>query len=67
MKEELNKIYEDTIPHSSFLDKTSVEKCMKNSYNLGVKDVLEWLSQMKHLSNNIEYIIEEWNNQKEER
>ncbi len=67
MKEELNKIYEDTIPHSSFLDKTSVEKCMENSYNLGVKDVLEWLSQMKHLSNNIEYIIEEWNNQKEER
>ena len=67
MKEELNKIYEDTIPHSSFLDKPSVEKCMENSYNLGVKDVLEWLSQMKHLSNNIEYIIEEWNNQKEER
>jgi hypothetical protein len=67
MKEELNKIYEDTIPHSSFLDKTSVEKCMENSYNLGVKDVLEWLSQMKHLSNNIEYIIEEWNNQNNER
>ena len=67
MIEELNKIYEDTIPHSTFLDKISVEKCMENSYNLGVKDVLEWLSQMKHLSNNIEYIIEEWNNQKEER
>jgi len=67
MREELNKIYEDTIPHSTFLDKISVEKCMENSYNLGVKDVLEWLSQMKHLSNNIEYIIEEWNNQKEER
>jgi hypothetical protein len=67
MKEELNKIYEDTIPHSTFLDKTSVEKCMENSYNLGVRDVLEWLSKMEHLSENIDYIIEEWNNQKEER
>jgi hypothetical protein len=67
MREELNKIYEDTIPHSTFLDKNSVEKCMENSYNLGVRDVLKWLSKMEHLSDNIDYIIDEWNNQNKER
>jgi hypothetical protein len=67
MREELNKIYEDTIPHSTFLDKISVEKCMENSYNLGVRDVLKWLSKMEHLSSNIDYIIDEWNNQNNER
>jgi carboxypeptidase C (cathepsin A) len=63
MKDELKKIYEDTIPHSTFLDKPSVEKCMENSYNLGVNDVLEWLSKQDYLSDNIKYIIEEWENQ----
>jgi hypothetical protein len=63
MKEELNKIYEDTIPHSTFLDKISVEKCMENSYNLGVNDVLELLSKQDYLSDNIKYIIEELENQ----
>ena len=63
MKDELKKIYEDTIPHSTFLDKSSVENCMENSYNLGVNDVLEWLSKQDYLSDNIKYIIEEWENQ----
>lgn len=63
MKSELEEIIKKNIVHNSFLDKQSVEKCVEESYNLGVSDVLDWLSKMNHLSDNIEYIIEEWNNQ----
>lgn len=62
MKDELQKIYEKNIVHPSFLDRKSVEKCMEESYNSGVNDVLDWLSKMGHLSDNIEYIIDEWKN-----
>lgn len=63
MKLELEKIIEKNIVHNSFLDKQSVEKCVEESYNLGVNDVLSWLSKMDYLSDNVKYIIEEWNNQ----
>lgn len=63
MNSDLEKIIENNIPHSGFLDKNSVGKCVVESYNLGVNNVLEWLSKMDYLSDNIEYIIEEWNNQ----
>jgi hypothetical protein len=63
MDPELKKIYEKHIVHNSFLDQNSVESCMKDSFNLGVKKVLEWLSKQDYLSDNINYIIEEWDNQ----
>lgn len=63
MKSELEKIIEKNIVHNSFLDKQSVEKCVEESYNLGVNDVLSWLSKMDYLSDNVKYIIEGWNNQ----
>jgi hypothetical protein len=63
MNNKLEKIYEENIFHSSFLDRNSVEKCMEDSYNLGVNDVLTWLSKMDYLSDNIDYIIEEYKNQ----
>jgi hypothetical protein len=63
MKSELEKIIEKNIVHNSFLDKQSVEKCVEESYNLGVNDVLGWLSKMDYLSDNVKYIIEEWTNQ----
>jgi len=63
MKSELEKIIEKNIVHNSFLDKQSVEKSVVESYNLGVNDVLDWLSKMDYLSDNVKYIIEEWNNQ----
>jgi hypothetical protein len=31
---------------------------------LGTKEVLDWLSKMDYLSDNIDYIIDEWNNRK---
>ena len=63
MKIELEKIIENNIVHNTLLDRQSVEKCVEESYNLGVNDVLDWLSKMDHLSDNVKYIIEEWNNQ----
>ena len=62
MNNELKKIYEENIVHSGFLNVDSVEKCMEESYNLGVNNVLDWLSKMDYLSDNIHYIIEEWHN-----
>jgi hypothetical protein len=63
MKSELEKIIENNIVNNVFLDKESIQKCVEESYNLGVNDVISWLSNMDYLSANIKYIIEEWNNQ----
>ena len=63
MKSELEKIIENNIVNNVFLDKESIQKCVEESYNLGVNDVISWLSNMDYLSANIRYIIEEWNNQ----
>ena len=61
MKLELTKILDVNMVHNSFFDKKTVETCMEKSYDLGAEEVLEWLSKMDYLSDNIEYIIEEWN------
>lgn len=63
MKTELEKIIKSNIIHNTLLDMRSIEKCVDESYNLGVQDVLDWLSKMDHLCDNIHYIIEEWDNQ----
>ncbi len=63
MKTELEKIIESNIIHNTLLDMKSIEKCVDESYNLGVHDMLAWFSKMDHLCNNIQYIIEEWHNQ----
>lgn len=63
MKTELEKIIESNIIHNTLLDMKSIEKCVDESYNLGVQDMLAWFSKMDHLCNNIQYIIEEWHNQ----
>lgn len=53
--------------HSVFLDTDGMTKALKLCYYMGKKDgnkeVLEWLSKMDHLSDNIQYIKEEWENQ----
>lgn len=64
MDNRIKEIYDREIVHHSFLDKRTVEKCMNESYELGVKDVLSWLSSQDYLSDNIQYIIEEWENRK---
>lgn len=63
MKPNLKKILDNHIVHTGFYDKNSVEKCMEESYDLGIQEVLDWISNQSHLSDNINYIIEEWKNQ----
>jgi hypothetical protein len=63
MKPSLEKILSRYIVHTGFFDRNSVEKCMEQSYDLGTKEFIEWLSKQDHLSDNINYIIEEWENQ----
>ena len=62
-EDKYEEIFENTIPHSSFLDKRSIISCMHQAYMLGTEDVLEWLSKMDYLSDNIKYIMDEWHNQ----
>jgi hypothetical protein len=51
MEKKLQEIYEKNINNSFVLDKDGVIKSMEESYELGSKEVLDWLSKM-----------EEWNN-----
>jgi hypothetical protein len=53
--------------HSTFLNQEGIEKALENSYNSGVSDVLSWILEMEHLCPNIRYIIDEWNNQHEQK
>ena len=63
MKPSLEKILNTYVAHTGFFDRNSVEKCMEQSYDLGTKEFIEWLSKQDYLSDNINYIIEEWKNQ----
>jgi hypothetical protein len=62
MEQKLKEIYEKNISNTFVLDKDGVIKSMEESYELGSKEILEWLSKMEYLSDNINYIINEWNN-----
>jgi uncharacterized protein YjgD (DUF1641 family) len=62
MEKKLQEIYEKNINNNFVLDKDGVIKSMEESYELGSKEVLDWLLKMEYLSDNINYIIEEWNN-----
>jgi lipoate-protein ligase A len=64
MDKKLEKIYDKNINTSFVLDKEGVFKSMEESYKLGTEEVLDWLSKMDYLSDNIAYIIDEWNNRK---
>ena len=62
MQKKLEEIYEQNINNNFILDKNGVIKCMEESYELGSKEFINWLSEIDYLSDNITYIIEEWNN-----
>jgi lipoate-protein ligase A len=64
MDKKLKQIYDKNINTSFVLDKEGVFKSMEESHKLGTEEVLDWLSKMDYLSDNITYIIDEWNNRK---
>ena len=53
MENKLQEIYEKNINKNFVLDKDGVMKSMEESYELGSKEVLDWLSKMDYLSDNI--------------
>lgn len=64
MDKRLKEIYDKEIIHNSFLDRRTVEKCMNDSYNLGVEDILGWLSAQDLLTDKREIILQEWKDRK---
>jgi len=67
MDTRLDEIYDNTIPHSSFLSEKAIKSCMYQSYRLGIDDVLEWLKKNDHLTDNISYLTQEFENQNNSR
>ena len=57
------KIIRENNIHSTFLNEDGIVSALEESYNQGVNDVLDWLKKMEHLSSNIQYLLDEWNNQ----
>lgn len=68
MKPDFLEILDKHNPHSAFMDKKNICEAMRECYllgkNQGNHEVLDWLSKMDYLSDNIQYIKEEWENQK---
>lgn len=69
MKPDYHELLNEYTLTSTILDKTGTISAMDTCYKMGKKDgaqdVLDWLSKMDYLSDNIDYIIEEWKNQNE--
>ena len=67
MKPDFLELIQEHNGHSAFLDLKGLVKAMEICYEMGKtqgsQDVLTWLSNMEHLSDNIIYIKEEWENQ----
>ena len=64
MKEKLEEIYQNTIPHHSFLDKRSIDSCMYQSYMLGKQENIENYNKLKSaflsLLKTGDHVVEEW-------
>ena len=67
MKPDYTKLLKEHNISSMLLDETGCVNAMDICYKTGKEDgnqeVLEWLSKMDYLSDNIEYIKDEWKNQ----
>jgi hypothetical protein len=57
MKEKFEKIYNNTIPHSSFLSKRAIDSCMYQAYMLGKHEDEERYAKLRKTF--IE-LLEEW-------
>lgn len=67
MKPDYLELIREYNSHSILLDKDGCTKAMDICYEKGRVDgsneVLSWLSKMDYLSDNIQYIKDEWKNQ----
>ena len=63
MNKDFKKIIRENNIHSTFLNEEGMLSALKQSYELGEKNVLDWLSKQTHISDNIQYLLDEWKNQ----
>lgn len=68
MKPDFLQLLSEHNGHTFFLNESGLERAMEIVYekgkNDGINEFLNWLSNMEYLSDNIQYIKEEWENQK---
>jgi hypothetical protein len=57
MKDKLNEIYDNTIPHSAFLSKGAIDSCMMQAYLMGLREHEEKYDKLKKA---FEQLLEEW-------
>lgn len=65
MNKKFQEIYDSNIVHSSFLDINSIENCMKESYDLGVEEILRWVHDVGLFDGSLDQLKLEWSNQKQ--
>lgn len=63
MSVDFYKLMKEHNVHHLFLNESGIVKALEESYKTGASDVIKWLSKMDHLCDNVQYIIEEWENQ----
>jgi len=67
MKPDYLKLIKEYNSHGILLDQegliNAMDICFEKGKIEGVSQVLKWLSNSSYLSDNIKYIIEEWENQ----
>jgi|LauGreDrversion4_2_1035121.scaffolds.fasta_scaffold448144_3 hypothetical protein len=67
MKPDFEKLMKEHNVHGMILNNNGIINSMSICYKQGLTDgqneVLEFLSQMSHISDNIDYIIDEFKNQ----
>jgi hypothetical protein len=64
MDKRFKEIYDNTIPHSSFLSERAILSCLYQSYQLGINDVFNWLSKNDYLTDKKDVLIKEFLDEK---
>lgn len=62
MDNRFKEIFDNTVPHSSFLTENSIMSCMYPSYQLGADDFINWLIEKNYLTENPKLIQNEFHN-----
>lgn len=56
MNNKFKDIYDNTIPHSSFISESAILSCMHQSYQLAIQDLFEYLSSNGQINGNVKII-----------
>lgn len=65
MSRDFYEIMKEHNVHHLFINESGIVSALEKTYKMGAEDVLNWLLKQDHLCENIQYLVEEWNNQNE--